>query len=68
MKMRLLFATLLIGIGIWVLSSSIGNHEEISLFGSTIDPRYLQVGGVFCAIGGVLTILSSLRGLQLKSG
>lgn len=68
MKVALLLASLLLGLGIWALSSSIGNHEGITLFGSTVDPRYVRVAGVFCAVGGVLTILSSLRDLQLKSG
>jgi hypothetical protein len=67
MKLLLPIAALLIIAGVLVMSSTIGHHEEITLFGSTIDPRYLQVGGLFCAIGGILTILSSLRGVQAKS-
>ena len=63
MKLLLPVAALLIIAGILVMSSTIGYYEEITLFDSTIDPRYLQVGGLFCAIGGILTILSSLRGV-----
>ncbi len=67
MKRVLPLAVLMIGFGIWALSVSIGSHEEITLFGSAIDPRVLQVGGLFSAIGGILTILNSFRSLQLKS-